>query len=103
MNEKCANCGKEFERPSNRRKTCSDSCRKQYQRRAQSIRDEYRNIMSALNRLQTLTKSHPHLRPKIAEILGTAKHQIDFVSRMTGDKDKMFLNEMREGMARKTL
>lgn len=103
MNHKCLNCGQEFDMPSARRKTCSDACRKQYQRNGESLQTSYNAIMRQLNQIQRLIKSHPHMRPQIAETLTGLKSQISYIERQAGSTDAIGAAAMLEGLQRKRL
>jgi predicted nucleic acid-binding Zn-ribbon protein len=100
MNHKCLNCGKEFETPSARRKTCSDACRKRYQRNGESLQQSYNGIMRQLNQINRLIKSHPHMRPQIAETLAGLKSQINYIERLAGSAEQIAATDMLEGMRR---
>lgn len=103
MNHKCLNCGQEFDMPSSRRKTCSDSCRKQYQRRGESLQLAYNAVMYQLNQINRLIKSHPHMKPQIAETLAALKSQIVYIERQAGSADAQAAAAMLEGLQRNRL
>lgn len=98
--DRCLNCGKPFEEPSHKRKTCSDACRKQYERKGKSLNQSYSIIMRELSIVTRLAKSHPHLKPQIVETLQIIKSEVSRISQLAGDRDSLFLAEMKEGIAR---